>query len=505
MEDYSAARIKEIKKIIGNGVKDIDSLFTSIRSLKITKSPLERKLTLYAKEKNDIQLQSQILLKNQLKEILIHSEEINDLPEKILGLSSLEQFRSCHILVHEKGALIGQNYHYHTHGNKDHRPISLLKFNNVFSLIKKSKFKIFNQSLELKDDLDLVGNFLAKDIDLKNHSVIFLISRNSFLPPSENEQENFLLVTNFLRPIFIKFLEQKKNDDKKEILIRSLKNFPEKIYVKDGERIIFTNDPSEKIDPTISLLKVQTSGPSPLNIEISSMPSETLTAEIYHSQRVSLLGELLNTLQHELSNPLFGLNLTSDLLAGETNDPDSKEILYDISSNATRSQTIIKNFSNLYGDNQEQKKIHLLLLIKEVVLLTKSETKDVSKDIISLTPEDELVLYTSPTYLTQILFNLIINAAQALKSNPPGLKKIFISIKKIPSENYISIEICDNGPGIDAAIEDVIFSPFFTTKESGTGLGLAICKNLSRKLNGQLTFKNNFPSPGVTFTLNLPS
>jgi signal transduction histidine kinase len=214
---------------------------------------------------------------------------------------------------------------------------------------------------------------------------------------------------------------------------------------------------------------------------------------------------LLNTLQHELSNPLFGLNLTSSLLIHETTDPETLSTLNDICQNAIRSQTIIKNFSNLYNEKEDLKNTNLVSLVEETLTLTKSESKQIRKEVrcINFDSSSGLFLQTNPTYLTQIIFNLIINASQAIKNATQGLSSHRIVIELEEMKNEIVVRVIDDGPGITKNIENEIFRPFFTTKDSGTGLGLSICKNLALELGAEINFKNNSPMPGATFWINL--
>jgi signal transduction histidine kinase len=244
-------------------------------------------------------------------------------------------------------------------------------------------------------------------------------------------------------------------------------------------------------------------------MELSNFSKDKISTELYHSQRVSLLGELLNTLQHELSNPLFGLNLTSSILESETKNEETASILNEISQNANRSQTIIKNFSNLYNGQQEFKKVNLYRFIDEVMTLTKSETKEIAKSIqcIGFDPKnstDDLEITTNPTCLTQIIFNLVINAAQAIKENGTDFRKNSIIVRLTKKESLVQIEVIDDGPGVKLDDVHTIFQPFFTTKDSGTGLGLSICQNLAHQLGSKIEFKNNSPLLGATFSINLP-
>ena len=383
MEDQSPTGIKEVKNFLNSTPDELISIALKAKPLRFSKSTFEKKIFNAIKNsKIDHELESKYLFKEELRRLLIATNEVRELPKAILKLTRLSSFESCHVLVHEKGKPVGQNYFYNYANFEETKLISIQCFNSLFNLVKKSKNKNFNQSLNLKDDLDVVGSFLAKEIDLKNYSVIYLISRNSFLPPSSEEQELFQSLSGHLQPLLMKILDKEKNDLKKEVLKKSLENFPETIFVKKNAQVLFTNDLEDGPVEKSHLMMFPLEGEENTVMELSNLSKDTISTELYHSQRVSLLGELLNTLQHELSNPLFGLNLTGSILAADAKDSETIEVLQDICLNANRSQTIIKNFSNLYNDQQELKKIHLYKFIEEVITLTKSETKEIQKRII---------------------------------------------------------------------------------------------------------------------------
>lgn len=250
----------------------------------------------------------------------------------------------------------------------------------------------------------------------------------------------------------------------------ALENFPEKICVKRNDDSVFTNHLKSPPLTNSHLMVFPIEDETNTVMELSNLSKDTISTELYHSQRVLLLGELLNTLQHELSNPLFGINLTSSILASDAKDEETKEILFDISTNANRSQTIIKNFSSLYSDQQELKKITLYQFVEEIVTLTKSETKEIQKKIecIGFAQPESITVESNPTCLTQIIFNLIINAAQAIKSSNTRVNQNSIIIKLINDNASVTIAVTDDRPGIKPELLDNIFVPFFTTKDSGT-------------------------------------
>ena len=102
-----------------------------------------------------------------------------------------------------------------------------------------------------------------------------------------------------------------------------------------------------------------------------------------------------------------------------------------------------------------------------------------------------------PAHLRQVLWNLLINAAEAIEGSGS------IDIKLYSDKNkYACIEISDNGSGMSDEIMKSIFDPFFTTKKNGTGLGLSIVHSILESYDSRLDVESreNF---GTTFTLKL--
>src|SRR5690606_31943138 len=106
----------------------------------------------------------------------------------------------------------------------------------------------------------------------------------------------------------------------------------------------------------------------------------------------SLLGELLNTLRHELSNPLFGLKLGSQVFKTIDVNEENKEIMSEIEKNVNRCQVIIENFSNLYQVQSESRPVSLKKIIDEALVLSKSETREMNKIVSFEDDTDKLEL-----------------------------------------------------------------------------------------------------------------
>src|SRR5947208_13724061 len=100
--------------------------------------------------------------------------------------------------------------------------------------------------------------------------------------------------------------------------------------------------------------------------------------------------------------------------------------------------------------------------------------------------------------LNQVWTNLIDNAADAMGDTGKLL------VRAVRENEYVLVEIADNGPGIPSEVQSRIFEPFFTTKEvgEGTGLGLDVVHRIVQKMRGLVTVKS---VPGDTrFQVRIP-
>ncbi|MBI4817633.1 MAG: hypothetical protein HY791_15330 [Deltaproteobacteria bacterium] len=101
----------------------------------------------------------------------------------------------------------------------------------------------------------------------------------------------------------------------------------------------------------------------------------------------------------------------------------------------------------------------------------------------------------------QIIVNLVVNAAQATKNATPAPR---VQLLRRVSDNFVDIEVSDNGPGIPDALREQVFDPFFTTKApgEGTGLGLAVSRALAEAMGAELLLSRSADG-GARFQLRL--
>lgn len=101
--------------------------------------------------------------------------------------------------------------------------------------------------------------------------------------------------------------------------------------------------------------------------------------------------------------------------------------------------------------------------------------------------------------MQQVLFNLIRNGADAMRSNTDVPK--VIEIRSYRQENSIVVEVHDTGSGMTEPGR--VFDPFFTTKEDGMGMGLAVCRSVVESHDGRLWAESRDPR-GTVFAFMLP-
>ncbi|MCX5646101.1 MAG: ATP-binding protein [Phycisphaerae bacterium] len=114
-------------------------------------------------------------------------------------------------------------------------------------------------------------------------------------------------------------------------------------------------------------------------------------------------------------------------------------------------------------------------------------------------------VFCNPGQLNQVFLNLLINAAQAIRSQPRQAKGA-ITIRTYQAGDDVVCEIGDNGPGIPAANLQKIFDPFFTTKPpgKGTGLGLSVSYDIIVNKHHGLISVESEENQGAKFTIRLP-
>jgi two-component system, cell cycle sensor histidine kinase and response regulator CckA len=231
-----------------------------------------------------------------------------------------------------------------------------------------------------------------------------------------------------------------------------------------------------------------------------------MLARMQITDRMAAMGALAAGVAHEINNPLTfasgNLHRALERLdgAGAIDREELREWLASAVEGTKRVGHIVgdlNTFTRNPGDDGLAP-----LEVEKVVDTSVSIAFSALKHKAKLVREHEsrLVVLGDPTRLSQVLVNLLINAAQAL---PEGRLENEIRLSTFEEDEEVLIEVADNGPGIPATILPRIFEPFFTTKPVGvgTGLGLSICKNLIEHMGGVMEVETS--EQGTLFRLRL--
>jgi C4-dicarboxylate-specific signal transduction histidine kinase len=239
---------------------------------------------------------------------------------------------------------------------------------------------------------------------------------------------------------------------------------------------------------------------------------ETLTREkkeqlLIHQSRLAGIGKIsinmLNDCEESISSVNFILQNINTIhkQIGFKNDLVNKsmEQLHRVINDMQIKNDELKNFIK---PNEEKKEFHLDELVMESLEMLEETFMNYNIKI-DYNFSKSITLFGFPTEFSQVIFNILQNAKDALIEKDIELKKVFISIKK--DNDFASVTIVDNAGGIAQSIADNIFEPYFTTKsyKKSSGLGLFISKIIiEENMQGKLDFEN--ASEGAKFTIKIP-
>lgn len=219
------------------------------------------------------------------------------------------------------------------------------------------------------------------------------------------------------------------------------------------------------------------------------------------TQRLASLGFMLAGVCHEVSNPLSAIYSMVQILQsrrGVTAETVEKG-LASIASNIARVLAITRklgDFSRVTGDAPEPIAIDDAVEAAAALL-----PHSPCGPAVGLTYRGApgAVVRARPGELQQVLFNILLNSAQAMQ----GAGRIDVEARS--ADGNLAVSIRDTGPGIPAEHLGRVFDPFFTTKQpgEGTGLGLAISYEIVHELGGTI-HASNHPQGGACFEIVLP-
>jgi PAS domain S-box-containing protein len=231
-----------------------------------------------------------------------------------------------------------------------------------------------------------------------------------------------------------------------------------------------------------------------------------IQADLAHINRVTTMGELTASLAHEIRQPITAAvtDASTCLRWLEREYPEvekARESASRMVKNVTRAADIISRISLLFKkDSMQREVLDLNELIREMIVLLRSEASRYSLSIRTELAENLPKVMADRVQLQQVFMNLMLNGIDAMKETPGGGE---LTIKSAAGDTQLLVSVSDTGIGLPPQA-DQIFNAFFTTKEDGTGMGLPISRSIIESHGGRL-WAADTSERGATFQFTLPA
>lgn len=226
---------------------------------------------------------------------------------------------------------------------------------------------------------------------------------------------------------------------------------------------------------------------------------EWLQRSAQRNDRLAILGEITAGIAHELNTPLGNMLGFAEFIEEQTTDAsirrDSKKII----EAAIFSREVVKKLM-FFACEMPQNREHINIKpVVEQALSLLSQSFKKGEVHVKLVAKEDVESQIDSIQLTQVLFNLLINAIYA---SPPNST---ITCSLTQDEDHIFINIADQGKGIPDKYAKKIFDPFFTTKPvgEGSGLGLSVVHGIIKSHKGTISHSHNKPR-GTIFEISIP-
>lgn len=231
------------------------------------------------------------------------------------------------------------------------------------------------------------------------------------------------------------------------------------------------------------------------------------------AQRLETIGVLASGVAHDFNNILTIVRANAEVAAAGA-PTEIAPALADIEEAAARAGGLCKQLLDYAGGSvRRPEAVRLDELALDVRRMLRG---GIPKKVTLDAGVDEAWVLADRQQMQQVVMNLVINAAEAigaregrvglrvrvLPAEAVALERAYLAPEEVPAR-WVSLEVEDDGEGMDEATTRRVFDPFFTTKEHGRGLGLAALLGIVRAHGGALLVESR-KGAGTRFTVLLP-
>ena len=230
--------------------------------------------------------------------------------------------------------------------------------------------------------------------------------------------------------------------------------------------------------------------------------------QLLFTSRVISVGEMATTLAHELNQPI---GAAANLLRGLRSRLARRRVALNAEESAALERTLeqtlfasriiarIREFT--HSHQPRHTRLDLAALLRSSASLLDWDLRRSHAALVLELPAGPVPVQGDEVMLQQVVVNLMRNALDALRSDPPAAPQV--ALRLLVRVHEVEVQVCDNGCGLDDAAAAKLFVPFASTKPSGMGIGLSICRSFVELHQGRLWFSRN-AERGTTFHVSLP-
>jgi signal transduction histidine kinase len=233
---------------------------------------------------------------------------------------------------------------------------------------------------------------------------------------------------------------------------------------------------------------------------------QELEAMLKEAEKSAVVGRLGSAIAHEIRNPLNYINLTLDHLRAKFAPADGEQRA-DFEKLTSQLKSEVARINQQIGDFLSYSRpptpairpTDIRKAVEDSLRIVEVQAEDRGVRISVVEHENVPPAAADPEYLRSLFNNLMINAVQSMES-AGGM----LTVKIMPDDRFVRIEIIDTGCGISESNRAKIFEPYFSTKETGTGLGLAIVQKIVDVHHGTIEVDSKV-GEGTRFVVRIPA
>lgn len=230
--------------------------------------------------------------------------------------------------------------------------------------------------------------------------------------------------------------------------------------------------------------------------QVLAQVAPQLADNLVHQQRLSLLGEQVAFVAHDIRNPLGTITMGLSMLRDNAAGPELQELLVAESRRANALADELRNFA------RRSNSVQLCDLACEIEASTRLVNGRASKAGVTVaTGSGSAAVMARGNELRQVLINLLENAIDAAA----GSRGRRVEVRAFTEGEVAVITVEDSGPGVPAPERARLFESFYTSKKDGSGMGLAITRRIVETLGGTVELEESAALGGASFVVRLPS